>query len=56
MNAPLNIQTSLMSDPITADDVAVIFDAGSPFGITDIGVNLPETLPYNQPTIAWNTN
>lgn len=53
---PLYIQTSLMSDPVTADDLMVIFNGGNALQIADIGVNLPEALPYNQPTIVWNDN
>lgn len=53
---PVLIQTSLMSNPITANDIAVILDSGVALNYADIGVNLPEALPYNQPTIVWNDN
>lgn len=53
---PVVIQTSLMSNPLTASDTAIILDSGPALNYADMGVNLPETLPYNQPTIVWNDN
>jgi len=57
---PILIQTSIMSDPLTADDAAVIVQAVNPISVPidthTLGVGLPEPLPYTQDDIVWLDN
>jgi len=57
---PILIQTSIKSNPVTADDAAVIYQAIDPISIPiathTLGVALPENLPYTQDDIVWLDN
>jgi hypothetical protein len=53
---PLHLKLSPLRNPVTADDTGSDIASGNPLEIADLGVALPEVLPYNQPNIAWLNN
>jgi hypothetical protein len=51
------IKTSLIQDPSAPEDTQINLSQGNNLKtLVDIGIALPEVLPYNQPTIVWNNN
>ena len=53
---PLRIITSKLSIPQDENQMEVSIQANNPLTAAQIGVNLPEALPYNQDNQVWNTN
>lgn len=53
----ITFKLSRLRNPLDADDVGVTTgNVGPALELVDLGVNLPEALPYNQANIAWLNN
>lgn len=56
LTSPLILKLSRLRNPVTADDLGSNANAAEALEIADLGVAIPEDLPYNQANIAWLDN
>lgn len=57
LKEPLTIRLTKLRNPSDPDDLGIsVGNISGVLQIADLGVNLPEALPYNQANQAWLTN